>query len=113
MVHVPEIPPIMNSMTIAVVTSPMLLRIASSKSSHGFLKSHIASHTHRPDAKRRETWLAPNIASLPKKLMFNASSIISTAIGINDMTVRIIDARFIFTSFTSSSTCQVVVRAVA
>ena len=45
-----------------------------------------------------------------KKLMFNASSIISTAIGINDMTVRIIDARFILTSFASSSTCQVVVR---
>ena len=42
-VQVPEIAPIRNKMTMAVVTSPMLLLIVSSKSCHGTLNSHMAS----------------------------------------------------------------------
>ena len=88
-------PPIMNKITMAVVTSPMLLLIASSNSSHGFLKSHIASHTQIPAENSSATWLAPRIASLPKMVMFNASRMTNTTIGTNEMQVRITDAFFI------------------
>lgn len=96
MVHVPEMPPIMNNITMAVVTSPILLRMAASKSSHGFPNSHMASHTQRPAENSSDTWLAPNMASLPKKLIFNASKITSTAIGTSDMHVRMMEALFMF-----------------
>lgn len=98
MVQVPDMPPIRNNITIAVVTSPILLRIASSKSCHGFLKSHIASHTQIPAENSSETWLAPRIASLPKKLMFNANNMISIMIGINEIPVLMTAVRFISSS---------------
>ena len=50
-VQVPEIAPMRNRMTIAVVTSPMLLLIASSKSCHGTLNSHMASQMATPAEK--------------------------------------------------------------
>ena len=41
------------------------------------------------------SWLAPSMESLPKMLMSKASSTISTATGISEMQVLIIEVRFI------------------
>ena len=70
---------------MAVVTSPMLLLIASSKAFQGVLNSHIARQTHTPAAKSSATWLAPRIESLPKMLMSKASSTTKTTTGIREM----------------------------
>ena len=95
MVHVPEIAPIRNRITIAVVMSPMLLLMASSNLDHGALKSHMDSQMQMPAAVSRETWLAPRMESLPKMLMSKASITTSTATGISEMQVLIIEVRFI------------------
>ena len=86
-------------MTIAVVTSPMLLLIASSKSCHGTLNSHIASQIHIPVETSNETWLAPSMASLPKMLMSSASSITRTRTGIREIPSRNKVLFFIFAVF--------------
>ena len=103
-VHVPEIAPIRNRMTMAVVTSPMLFLISSSKTSHGTLNSHIASQIAIPAENNNATWLAPRIASLPKMLMFNAKNTIRTRIGIREIPIRYIVIFFIIISpFSKSS----------
>ena len=91
-VQVPEMAPIRNRMTIAVVTSPILLLIASSKAFQGVLNSHIDRQMHTPAAKNRATWLAPRMESLPKMLMSKASSTTSTATGTREMSVRFMRA---------------------
>ena len=87
-VQVPEIAPIRNKMTMAVVTSPMLLLIVSSKSCHGTLNSHMASQMATPAEKSSATWLAPRMASLPNMLMFSARSVTRIRIGIRDIPTR-------------------------
>ena len=82
-------------MTMAVVTSPILLLMAASKSFHGYLNSHMASHTQTPAENSSATWLAPSMESLPNMLIFRASSIIRMTKGMRDMDVLIIEARFI------------------
>ena len=66
MVQVPEMAPIRNRMTMAVVTSPTLLLMASSNSPHGTLNSHMDNHTHTPAAKSSVTWDAPRMEFDPK-----------------------------------------------
>ena len=85
LVHVPDIAPISSRMTMAVVTSPTLLLMASSKAFHGVLNSHMLSQMQMPAATKRATWLAPSIASLPKILMFRASKATNTITGISEM----------------------------
>ena len=85
MVHVPEMAPIRNKMTIAEVTSPILLLMASSKSFHGILKSHVDNQTAIPAQNSNETWLAPKMASLPNMLISNANRMTRVIIGINEM----------------------------
>ena len=80
---------------MAVVTSPMLLLMAYSKSFQGFLNSHIASHTQMPAEKSRATWLAPRMESLPNMPIFRERSITRTMIGTSDMQVLMSEARFI------------------
>ncbi len=87
MVQVPEMAPIKNRITMAVVTSPMLLWMASSNLCHGVLKSHMESQMQIPAENSRDTWLAPRMASLPNMLMFKASSVTSTATGIREIKV--------------------------
>ena len=84
-IQVPDMAPISKSMTIAVVTLPMLLFIASSKALQGVLNSHMLSQTARPAATRSATWLAPSIASLPKILMLSASMATRISTGISEM----------------------------
>ena len=103
-VHVPEIPPIKKRITMAVVTSPILPFIASSKSRHGTLKSHIASHTQIPAEKSKATWLAPRIASLPKMLISRARSATSVVIGINEIPNLDKDLRAISSNSLNNST---------
>ena len=57
------------------------------KKAHGFLNSHMASHTAMPDANSRATWLAPWMESLPRMLMSKASRPISTITGMRAMMV--------------------------
>ena len=84
-VQVPEMAPIRNRMTIAVVTSPMLLFIASSKSFQGILKSHVERHTQIPALNSSDTWLAPRMASLPNMLMSRARRMTRAMTGISEI----------------------------
>lgn len=84
-VQVPEMAPMRNRMTRAVVTSPMLLFIASSKLSQGTLNIHIDSQTQTPAEKRRDTWLAPRMASLPNMLISKAKRTIKVNTGIKEI----------------------------
>ena len=86
-VQVPEMPPISRRMTMAVVMSPTFALIASSKAFQGVLKKNMESAMHTPAEKRRETWLAPRMASLPNTLISSASRATSTAMGIRDTRV--------------------------
>ena len=101
MVHVPEIAPISKRMTMAVVTLPMLLEIAFSKSFQGVLKSHMDSQIQTPAAVSRATWLAPRIESLPKMLTSRASKTMRTRMGIRDMRIRVRERGFMQCSFYS------------
>ena len=86
-IQVPEMAPIRNRITMAVVMSPTLDLMASSKSFQGVLYSHMLSHTQMPAANSRETCDAPRMESDPKMLISNANSPTSTRTGTAAMSV--------------------------
>ena len=80
---------------MAVVTLPILLEIAFSKSFHGVLNSHIDSQMQTPAAAISATWLAPRMESLPNMLTSKASKAISTMIGTRDTRILLRERLFI------------------